>query len=100
MLDVKLYLRDRSPDVVAAWREHFEGVRNVGVSEGDMLRVSSPRGSIEAPARVGKPREGVVFVPFHYAEANANQVTQSAFDPVSREPNYKQSAVRIERTVS
>ena len=40
---------------------------------------------------------GQVFVPFHYAEANANQVTQSAFDPISREPNYKQSAVRIER---
>ena len=41
---------------------------------------------------------GHVFVPFHYAEANANQVTQSAFDPISREPNYKQSAVRVERT--
>jgi assimilatory nitrate reductase catalytic subunit len=41
---------------------------------------------------------GQLFVPFHYAEANANQVTQSAFDPVSREPNYKQSAVRVERT--
>jgi len=36
-------------------------------------------------------------MPFHYAEANANQVTQSAFDPISREPNYKQCAVRIER---
>jgi anaerobic selenocysteine-containing dehydrogenase len=40
---------------------------------------------------------GQLFVPFHYAEANANQMTQSAFDPFSREPNYKQSAVRIER---
>jgi assimilatory nitrate reductase catalytic subunit len=39
---------------------------------------------------------GQLFVPFHYFEANANQVTQSAFDPFSREPNYKQSAVRIE----
>jgi assimilatory nitrate reductase catalytic subunit len=39
---------------------------------------------------------GQLFAPFHYFEANANQVTQSAFDPVSREPNYKQSAVRIE----
>jgi predicted molibdopterin-dependent oxidoreductase YjgC len=39
---------------------------------------------------------GQLFVPFHYFEANANQVTQSAFDPISREPNYKQSAVRIE----
>ena len=42
---------------------------------------------------------GQVFLPFHYAEFNANQVTQSAFDPVSREPNYKQSAVRVERSV-
>jgi assimilatory nitrate reductase catalytic subunit len=39
-----------------------------------------------------------VFVPFHWAEFNANQVTQSAFDPISREPNYKQSAVRVERS--
>ncbi len=40
---------------------------------------------------------GQVFMPFHWAEANANQVTQSAYDPISREPNYKQSAVRVER---
>jgi len=39
---------------------------------------------------------GQVFVPFHWAEANANQATQSSFDPVSREPNYKQCAVRVE----
>src|SRR4030095_48811 len=39
---------------------------------------------------------GQIFVPFHYAEANANEVTQSAFDPHSREPNYKQSAARVE----
>ena len=42
---------------------------------------------------------GQVFVPFHWATANANQATQSSFDPISREPNYKQSAVRVERTV-
>ena len=41
---------------------------------------------------------GQVFVPFHYAEANANQMTQSAFDPHSREPNYKQAAVRVEKS--
>jgi anaerobic selenocysteine-containing dehydrogenase len=41
---------------------------------------------------------GQLFVPFHYAEANANLMTQSAYDPISREPNYKQSAVRVERT--
>lgn len=41
---------------------------------------------------------GQVFVPFHWATANANQLTQSAFDPISREPNYKQCAVRVERS--
>jgi len=41
---------------------------------------------------------GQVFLPFHYAEFNSNQVTQSAFDPISREPNYKQCSVRVERT--
>ena len=40
---------------------------------------------------------GQVFMPFHFAETNANEVTQSAFDPISREPNYKQCAVRVER---
>ncbi len=39
---------------------------------------------------------GQVFMPFHFVETNANQVTQSAFDPISREPNYKQCAVRVE----
>lgn len=40
---------------------------------------------------------GQIFMPFHYAERNVNQVTQSVFDPISREPNYKQCAVRVER---
>jgi len=39
---------------------------------------------------------GQVFVPFHRAEGSVNRITQSAFDPISREPNYKQSAVRVE----
>jgi predicted molibdopterin-dependent oxidoreductase YjgC len=39
---------------------------------------------------------GQVFMPFHFVETNANQVTQSAFDSISREPNYKQCAVKVE----
>ena len=35
---------------------------------------------------------------FHFAEQNSNLVTLGAFDPISREPNFKQCAVRIERT--
>lgn len=41
---------------------------------------------------------GQLFMPFHFAETNVNQVTQSAFDPISREPNYKQSAVRVRKS--
>ena len=41
---------------------------------------------------------GQVFMPFHYFETNVNEVTQAAFDPISREPNYKQCAVRVERS--
>jgi assimilatory nitrate reductase catalytic subunit len=41
---------------------------------------------------------GQVFMPFHYVETNINQVTQSAFDPISREPNYKQCAVMVEKS--
>jgi assimilatory nitrate reductase catalytic subunit len=41
---------------------------------------------------------GQVFMPFHFAETNSNLVTLGAFDPISREPNFKQCAVRVERS--
>ena len=73
-----------------------------------MLRLK-PQDRVDVVSRRGRVRNielrvtetvapGQLFVPFHYAEANANEVTQSAFDPISREPNYKQSAARVERT--
>ena len=66
----------------------------------DRVDVVSRRGRVrDVELRITETiAPGQVFLPFHYAEANANQVTQSAFDPISREPNYKQSAVRVERT--
>ena len=39
---------------------------------------------------------GQVFMPFHFSETNSNLVTLGAFDPISREPNFKQCAVRVE----
>lgn len=42
-------------------------------------------------------RAGEVFVPFHFDEQCANRLTLNEFDPISREPNYKQCAVRLER---
>ncbi len=43
---------------------------------------------------------GQVFMPFHFSETNSNLVTLGAFDPISREPNFKQCAVRIEKTTA
>ena len=42
-------------------------------------------------------RAGEVFIPFHWDAACANRLTIPEFDPISREPNYKQCAVRVQR---
>ena len=84
-----------------AWLEmNPRDARHLGLKAQDRVDVVSQRGRVRnVELRVTETiAPGQVFVPFHYAEANANQVTQSAFDPISREPNYKQSAVRVERT--
>lgn len=72
--------------------------KNLGVQSGERVRLISRRGQVEGiPVRVtGIVREGEVFVPFHYNELCVNRLTVDEFDPISREPNYKQSAVRIE----
>lgn len=43
---------------------------------------------------------GQLFMPFHFSETNSNLVTLGAFDPISREPNFKQCAVRVEKTAN
>lgn len=65
----------------------------------DQVNVISARGKVRGlELRITEIiAPGQVFMPFHYAEANANRVTQNAFDPISREPNYKQCAVRVEK---
>ena len=85
-----------------AWVEmNPRDARGLRLKARDRVDVVSRRGRMRGvELRVTETiAPGEVFVPFHYAEANANTVTQSAFDPVSREPNYKQSAVRVERAV-
>ena len=63
------------------------------------VRLVSQRGAIEkiAVRITGIVPPGHLFVPFHFIEACANNLTVAAFDPISREPNYKQSAVRVEK---
>jgi assimilatory nitrate reductase catalytic subunit len=83
-----------------AWVEmNPRDARRIGLKARDSVDVVSRRGRIAAvELRVTETvAPGQIFVPFHFAEANANHLTQSAFDPISREPNFKQSAVRVER---
>ena len=84
-----------------AWLEmNPRDARALGLHPEDRVDVLSRRGAItNLHLRATETMApGQVFVPFHYAEANANQLTQTAYDPISREPNFKQAAVRVERT--
>jgi assimilatory nitrate reductase catalytic subunit len=86
-----------------AWVEiHPADARALHVRAGDLVSVSSARGTIERiRARVTNiVRRGEVFIPFHWDGACANWLTDDEFDPISREPNYKQCAVRVERVPS
>ena len=69
----------------------------LGLADAAKARITSRRGAIESTVlltdRVG---EGVVFLPFHYAEAAANVLTMPALDPVAKIPEYKVCAVKVE----
>ncbi|MBA9005640.1 molybdopterin oxidoreductase family protein [Thermomonospora cellulosilytica] len=69
-----------------------------GVAEGAMVRVTSRRGTVAVRARlVDTIRHDTVFIPFHWAgEGRANLLTNPALDPLSRMPEFKVCAVRIE----
>lgn len=69
----------------------------LNIRDGDKVIVSSRRGSIEVNALVSeRPSEGVVFIPFHFKEAAANILTNNALDPISKIPELKVCAVKIE----
>jgi len=69
-----------------------------GINDGELLRVYSRRGDIEARARIsGKAVKGTLFIPFHYAGAAANVLTNAALDPVAKIPEYKVCAVRLSK---
>ena len=69
-----------------------------GIADGDMVRIISRRGKVSARARVTEVSPaGVVFMTFHFAESPANLLTNPAFDPVAKIPEYKVCAVRVEK---
>ncbi|WP_209323716.1 molybdopterin oxidoreductase family protein [Brevibacterium renqingii] len=97
----------------SAWVEISEhDAQAFGIAEGDIVRVASRRGEIRVPARIGSVSDGTVFAPFHYGywerqEAGetrpedeptaANELTLTEWDPVSKQPQFKNAAVRIQR---
>ena len=71
--------------------------RRLGIVSGDSVRVTSRRGVIELKARItGITPEGVVFIPFCYAEAAVNLLTNPKLDPFGKIPELKFCAVRVE----
>ncbi len=75
---------------------HPADARQLGVKEGDPIRIRSRRGEIEAAVYLAPTvQRGQIFLPMHYPEVN--QLTHSAFDPHSRQPNYKACAVALRK---
>ena len=77
-----------------------DDARALKIRHGDKVRLVSPRGTLELPASVnkrGRPMKGHVFVPFFDESMLINDLTLDAFCPISKEPDYKKCAVRVER---
>ena len=70
----------------------------LGIKEGDPVRVKSRRGQVALRAAVGeRTNPGVIFIPFHFAEAAANLLTIDALDPQAKIPEFKACAVQVSR---
>ncbi len=76
--------------------------KRLGLRSHDFVTLVSRRGAVNRLelrlTEITAP--GQVFAPFHFFESNVNEVTQDACDPISREPNFKQCAVRVERSLT
>jgi formate dehydrogenase alpha subunit len=75
---------------------HPSDAEQLGLDNYSAVRVSSRRGSVVLRAKITeKTTPGVVFIPFHFAEAAANLLTINVIDPQAKIPEYKACAVRI-----
>jgi len=91
-----LALREAQPEPVV--EVHPDLAEACRLNEGDRVRVVSRRGAAEGLVRITEAiRPDTVFMPFHWGDAGcANLVTHDALDPISRMPEFKVCAVRIE----
>ncbi|MFQ6546716.1 formate dehydrogenase subunit alpha [Aestuariibius sp. 2305UL40-4] len=76
---------------------HPRTLHRLGVAAGEMVRLSTRRGTVDVMARADRAvAEDTVFLPFAYVEAAANLLTNPALDPYGKIPEFKFSAVRVE----
>ncbi len=77
---------------------HPQLAERIGVADGDLVTVTSRRGTITLPAHVvATIRPDTVFIPYHWpGDKAANQLTQRVVDPISKMPEFKVAAVRVE----
>jgi formate dehydrogenase (NADP+) alpha subunit len=75
---------------------HPDDAAKLGVADGATVAVETRRGRISLPANVTpRVRPGTVFVPFHFWEAPANRLTNTARDPMAKIPEFKVCACRV-----
>jgi nitrate reductase NapA len=77
---------------------HPDDLKRLGLQDGDTVRITSRRGSQMFTVKENENgRAGSVFVHFHDPERLVNELTTDAYDPASREPEYKIAAVKVEK---
>ena len=75
-----------------------EDAKRLGINNGDQIKLVTRRDEMNLPARVSDVcLPGLVFVPFHYVDKLINKLTLDAFDPGSKQPEYKICAVKIQK---
>ena len=80
---------------------HYLDAQRLGISDGGLAKVVSRRGEVITPVRPGDiVPQGAIFMDFHFAKANPNELLGTSLDPISKTPDYKVCAVRIEKADS
>ena len=70
----------------------------LNINDGEMVEVFSRRGKIKAKLSISqKAVDGTVFIPFHFAKAAANRLTNAKIDPVAKIPEFKVCAITIQK---
>ncbi len=76
---------------------NFKDAEKLGIQAGDPIKITSRRGEVVSYARPGDiVPEGSIFMDFHFAHANSNLLLGTSLDPITKTPDYKVSAVRVE----